>query len=219
MNSRVLLLALVLTVVSGCAALRTGGQVQSGRQALIAGRAEHAVGYFQQAAEADPDYIFQSGLFRQSIWTYLGRSQYRAGLLKEAARSFERALSTYPGDFLAMTQLGLVQARTEQRPSGLENIRRGLQGLHEWLEYMERSWPYQAFWDPRREIRSELEKNLAMIAGRDIDWDYLIATAEWLGPRMEEEIEAVRRDHRRFYDRRNGDRTRAGLSLGLGVGF
>lgn len=219
MKLGILLIAGALAVPPGCAALRTGGQAQSGRQALIAGNPEHALAHFQQVAHANPEYVHQSGLFRQSIWTYLGRTQYKTGMLNEAAQSFQQALSVEPDDYLAMTQLGLVQARTGDRETGLRNIQRGMHGVHDFLEYMERGWPHQAFWDPRREIRSELEKNLDMIAGKSVDWEYLLSTAEWLAPRMESEMEAVRRDHRRFYDHRDRDRRRAGMSLGVGVGF
>lgn len=206
-------------VISGCAAMRVAGQVQSGRQALLAGNMERALVSFQQAADNNPDYIYESMYFRQSVWNYLGRSQYALEMLEPARQSFERALAVYPDDYLARIYLGLILARTDDRSRALKEIQNGMRGLYDWLEYVERSRPLMAYWDPLREIRSELEKSLAMIDGRDIDWDSLIATGEWLGKRMEEEIEAARRDERRFYDRQNGGRRGSGVSLGVGVGF
>jgi tetratricopeptide (TPR) repeat protein len=213
----VLLLAVVLS--SGCSSLRVAGQVQSGRQALLAGNMERALSYFQEAANNNPDYIYESVLFRESIWTYLGRTQYALGMLEAARASFERALSTYPDDYLARIYLGLTLARLGDRTRALKEIQTGMQGLYDWLEYMERSRPLTAYWDPLREIRSELEKNLAMISGKDIAWDQLIASGEWIGKRMEEEIDNVRRDERRQFERRDGDTRGRGMSLGIGVGF
>ena len=192
--------------------------MQSGRQALLAGNMERALPYFQEVAEARPDYIYESVLFRESIWTYVGRSQYALGMLEPARSSFQRALSIYRDDYLARIYLGLTLARTGDQSQGLKEIQSGMQGLHDWLEYMERSRPFTAYWDPLREIRSQLEKNLAMISGKDIAWDQLIASGEWIGKRMEEEIDNVRRDERREFERRDRDRVGSGVSLGVGVG-
>jgi len=38
-----------------------------------------------------------------------------------------------------------------------------------------------------------LQGDLAMIAGRDLDWQKLIADGEWVGKKMEEEIDLARR--------------------------
>jgi tetratricopeptide (TPR) repeat protein len=215
----VLLIGVVLW--SGCASLQTAGEMQSGRQALLAGNMERALPYFQEVANKNPDYIYEAVLFRESIWTYLGRSQYALGMLEPARASFERALSVYRDDNLARIYLGLTLARTGDRlPAvAVKEIQAGMQGLHDWLEYMERSRPFTAYWDPLREIRSELEKNLQMIGGKDIVWDQLIASGEWIGKRMEEEIDNVRRDERRQFERRDRDGRGSGASLGVGVGF
>ena len=213
-----IVLLICLSLWSGCSSLRLAGQMQSGRQALLAGNMEGALPYFQDVANKNPDYIYESVLFRESIWTYLGRSQYALGMLQPARASFERALSVYRDDYLARIYLGLTLARSGDR-SAVKDIQAGMQGLHNWLEYMERSRPFTAYWDPLREIRSELEKNLQMIGGKDIAWDHLIASGEWVGKRMEEEIDNVRRDERRQFERRDRDGRGSGTSLGIGVGF
>jgi tetratricopeptide (TPR) repeat protein len=213
----VLLFAVVL--FSGCSSLQTAGEMQSGRQALLAGNMERALPYFQEVANKNPDYIYESVLFRESIWTYLGRSQYALGMLEPARASFERALSVYRDDNLARIYLGLTLARTVDGSAAVKEIQSGMQGLHDWLEYMERSRPFTAYWDPLREIRSELQKNLQIIGGKDIVWDELIASGEWIGKRMEEEIDNVRRDERRQFERRDRNGSSSGGSLGIGVGF
>jgi tetratricopeptide (TPR) repeat protein len=185
----------------GCASFQAAGQVQSGRRALLINNPEQALAYFQQAAESNPNYVYESGLFREGIWTYVGRAQYSTGKLEEARRSLERALSVYKDDYLAMLYLGLTLARSSDLSMGLKEIERGMKGLHDWLEYINASRPYTAYWDPRREIRSELEKDLAMISGKDIDWPQLITSAEWIGQKMEDEMDKVKRDELEHYRR------------------
>lgn len=210
-------LALIL-MLSGCASYQVAGEVQSGRRALLINNPEQALAYFQQAAESNPNYIFESGLFREGVWTYVGRAQYATGRLEEARQSLERALAVYKDDYLARIYLGLTLARSNDRSNGLKEIESGMKGLHDWLEYINTSRPFTSYWDPRREIRSELEKDLAMISGKDIDWAQLTASAEWIGQKMEDEIDKVKRDELEHY-RRDEFGPGRGVSIGIGVGF
>ena len=219
MTHKGIVLLIAVLFWSGCSSLRTAGEMQSGRQALLAGNMERALPFFQEVANKNPNYIYESMLFRESIWTYLGRSQYALGMLPPARASFERALSVYRDDHLARIYLGLTLARTGDRSAAVKEIQVGMQGLHDWLEYMERSRSLYAYWDPLREIRSELEKNLDMIAGKDIAWDQLIDSGEWIGKRTEEEIDNARRDERRQFELRDRNGSSSGGWLGIGVGF
>jgi tetratricopeptide (TPR) repeat protein len=209
---------LALFAVAACASFSVSGDVQAGRQALLINNTEQALGYFQRAVERNPNYIFTSDAFRESVWTYLGRAQYRAGRLREARESFQRALAVYPDDFLARLYLGLTLARLENRTAALGETQGGLKAMHEWLEYMQVSRAYTAFWDPLRQIRSEIEKDLDMIGGKDIDWPKLMESAEWIGQQLEEEVDRVRQDERRFRDR-EFDRDHRGIGIGIGIGF
>ena len=192
--------------------------MQSGRQALIINKPEDALAYFQQVAQSNPNYIFQSETYREGIWTYVGRSQYSLGRLTEARQSLEKALSIYPDDYLARIYLGLTLLRGEDS-GGLKELASGMKGLYDWLEYMNRTMPFTAFWDPRREIRSELEKDLNLLSGKDIDRPQLISSAEWIGQRMEEEIDLVRRDEQRLMDRDSEWFRGRGGGVGIGIGF
>ena len=208
----------LIFVLTGCAAYQAAGQVQSGRQALIINKPEDALAYFQQVAQSNPNYIFQSETYREGIWTYVGRSQYSLGRLTEARQSLEKALSIYPDDYLARIYLGLTLLRGEDS-GGLKELAGGMKGLYDWLEYMNRTMPFTAFWDPRREIRSELEKDLNLLSGKDIDRPQLISSAEWIGQRMEEEIDLVRRDEQRLMDRDSEWFRGRGGGVGIGIGF
>jgi tetratricopeptide (TPR) repeat protein len=219
MNQVKIVLLLCVLLSSGCASFRIAGQIERGRHALIAGSTDEALALFEEAARNNPDYIYVYRLFRESVWTYLGRAQYAKGMLEQARLSFERALSILPDDHLARLYLGLVSARTGDRSRALKDFESAMKGLYEFLEYANYSGPFEYRWDPAREIRSELEKNLAMISGKDVDWDKLIISAEWIGKRMEQEIDYVRRDEERQFERRERDRIRSGVSLGFGFGF
>ena len=106
----------LILIVAGCAAYQAAGQVQSGRQALLVKQPADALGYFQQVAQTNPNYIFQSGLYREGIWTYIGRSQYLLGRLPEARQSLEKALSVDQDDYLARIYLGLTLLRSGVNP-------------------------------------------------------------------------------------------------------
>jgi tetratricopeptide (TPR) repeat protein len=210
----------VIFALAGCAAYQAAGQVQSGRQALLINQPEEALAYFQQVAQSNPDYIFQSGLYLEGIWTYVGRSQYSLGRLPEARQSLEKALSVYSDDYLAKIYLGLTLLRSGEDARGLKELDSGLKGLYDWLEYQNRTMAYTAFWDPLREIRSEIEKDLNMISNKDVDRQQLISSAEWIGKRMEEEIDLVRRDEQRqFRDREFDQFPGRGVGIGIGIGF
>jgi tetratricopeptide (TPR) repeat protein len=213
-------LFVLIVAAAGCASFQTAGQVQRGRQALLMNDPETALAQLMQAAETDPNYIYSSGNFRESIWTYVGRAQYALGRYDEARRSFERALSVYPHDEMARLYLGLAMARSGDREQGLKHIQTGLRGLSDWIEFLNRSRPYYAFWDPSGHIRKEIEKTLALPSGEQKEsLETLMASAEWVGQQMEEEIDKVRRDEERQF-RRGLDRDgRGGVGFGLGIGF
>ena len=209
----------IIFFLSACASFQTAGQVQSGRRALLLNDSEQALAYFQQAAQSNPGYVFEAVWFREGIWTYVGRAQYATGRLQAARQSLERALSMNKDDSLARIYLGLTRIRGEEdRSSGLKELETGLRDLHGWLEYMTASRPLGPFWDPLREIRTEIEKDLALISTKDMDWQKLIESGEWIGQKMEDEIDRVRRDEQQQFRRRDFD-GRSGVSLGIGLGF
>jgi len=188
-------------LLSGCVA----GEIQKGRMALLYGDPNVAIAHFQRAAELDPDYLYYSVL-PQGVWTYLGRANYDAKKFPEALKVLERARSKYEQDNLAKLYLGLVLAREQNRARGLKEIESGLRGLHDWLDYIDFNLgaTFGKFWDPTREIRSEIQGTLAMFSGRDVDVQKIIDSAEWTGRKMEEEIDLARKDEQLHHSRRAG---------------
>ena len=194
-------LASIIGLLSACAAET---KVQQGRMALLYGDPNAAIASFQSAAELAPNHLYFS-VFPQGTWTYLGRAYYIAGKYPEARQALERAISLHNDDNMAKLYLGLTLTRSEDRQRGLKEIESGLRGLHDWLDYVNQyaAFSYGQYWDPLTEIRTEIQISLTMISGKDIDWQKLIASGEWVGRKMEEEIDIARRQEAR--DRYMGD--------------
>lgn len=211
---------LLVFIATGCASIDSGGQFGAGRRALLTGDFESALGYFLGAAQSDPNYVFVGSNFRQGIWTYVGRTQYLTKRYPDARSSLERAVDMDRNDFMGHLYLGMTLARTGDLARGVKEIESGMKGIFDFIEYMERTRPMEAFWDPTREIRAAIDKDLKSIASKDFNPETLIVDGEWLGKRMEEEIDNVRRDERRMYEREI-DRRRGGSggSIGFGIGF
>jgi len=208
----------VLLLFAGCAAFTTGTQVTSGRQALLVNDPERALPYFLEAAQSDPNYVYRSVDFHEGIWTYVGRTQYATKRYAEARQSLERALSLDSTDLLARLYFGLTLARSGDEARGAKEILEGMKGIYDWIDYMNRTRPFQAYWDPLREIRKAIEVYLPSKPGKDLVMpEGLVADADWLGNKMEDEVERVRQDERRQYER-DFDR-RGGASVGIGIGF
>jgi tetratricopeptide (TPR) repeat protein len=173
--------------------------------ALLYGDPKVAIALFESAAELDPNFFYFS-VFPQGIWTYVGRANYIAGRYPEARQALERAVSLHQEDNMARLYLGLTLTRSGDRQRGLQEIEGGMRGVHEWLDYVNQyaTFSYGQYWDPTNEIRSEIKNSLAMISGKEVDSEKLIAGAEWVGRKMEEEIDIARRQQARGRSGGNG---------------
>jgi tetratricopeptide (TPR) repeat protein len=114
-------------ILAACTTLESGGQFASGRRALLSGDNAAALAHFEQVAKRDPDYVAPFTTLQESIWTYLGRTQYQAGKLEEARVSLEKALSRIPDDpmaklYLALTNLRRQTAQKTTPPFTLQDI-------------------------------------------------------------------------------------------------
>jgi tetratricopeptide (TPR) repeat protein len=196
----------LLVFLAGCASLQTGGEVQWGRQALLEGNNEAALGYFYSAARMDPNYVYTTGSSpRQSVWSYVGRSEYLTGRFPQARQTLERALSANREEDITRLYLGLTLAREGDRQRGLKEIEGGMRGINNWLDYISQAQRFTIgqFWDPDRDIRAAIQTNLAMISSKDFDWQQLTVATEWLGIRMENESDLARRQQA-FDESRDG---------------
>src|SRR5262245_16180887 len=109
--------------LAGCVSLQAGGELQHGRQALLEGKNEAALGYFYGAAQKDPNYVYATGSSpKQGVWSYVGRSEYLTGRLPQARQTLERALASRQEEDIAKLYLGLTLAREGDRQRGLIQI-------------------------------------------------------------------------------------------------
>lgn len=210
MKTKISLASLSLVIFfSGCAAFQAGSDVTAGRKAFLIGNSEAALLYFQNAAQRDPGYVYGFAL-PQGIWSYVGRTEYATGKFSQARQSLERALSVNSDEDLARLYLGLTLARSGDQQQGLKTIESGMKGLYDQIEYITQAyrWTYGRFWDPRREIRSAIQGDLALLSGKEVDLLRVIADGEWLGKRVEEEIDLARRDEREQFLRNASGRGR-----------
>ena len=194
----ILILSSLLISLSACTSFYAGGDVAAGRRAMLAGNNEAALAYFQSAAQIDPSYKYGTA-FQQGIWSYVGRSEYAVGRLPQARETLEKALTTNRDEDIARLYLGLTYARIGDRQRGLKEIEGGMRGINDWLEWVTEAhrFSFGQFWDPAREIRTAIQGDLAMISGREFDWQKLITDGEWIAKRMEEETDKARLDESR----------------------
>jgi tetratricopeptide (TPR) repeat protein len=188
----------MMVLLSACTSLQVSGEFTSGRQAYLTGNNEAALAYFYSAAQKDPNYVYGTAL-QQGIWSYVGRSEYAIGRFPQARQNLERALAANKGEDVARLYLGLTLARSGDQQRGLKEIEGGMKGIYDFLEYVTEAhrFSFGQFWDPNLEIRKAIRTDLAMISGRDLDWQKLIADGEWLGKQIEEESDRARRDETR----------------------
>ena len=180
-------------LLCACAAVKGGTDVDDGRNALLAGNYKAAVGYFQEAENADPSYMYGTEL-REGVASFLGRSQYLTGDYAQARKNLETALARHKSDNLARLYLGLTLYRLGDQKAALTNIERGMKGIASWLNYLETNFAQEfgQSWDPGGTIRASIKTDLAMISSGQIDWPKLIAAGDRLGIQVEQQEQIVR---------------------------
>jgi tetratricopeptide (TPR) repeat protein len=180
-------------LLSACAAVRGGGDVDRGREDLLAGNNQAALGYFQQAEQADPSYMYGTEL-REGVSSFLGRTQYLTGNYPQARQTLEKAISQHRGDNVARLYLGLTLYRLGDQKAALTNIQRGMTGINNWLDYLNENFRFEfgKDWDASGTIRSGIKTDLAMMSNGKIDWPKLIDNGERLGIAIEQEEQNFR---------------------------
>lgn len=118
--SRVLCL-MALLLVGACAGMGSQSEFLAGRQALLRGEPDNALGYFDRVARDNPGFVSDAVSPRRSVWTYVGRSHYNSGGYDAARSAFEKAVSQLADDYVARMYLGL----TLLRPSVSQTLTKG----------------------------------------------------------------------------------------------
>jgi len=178
----------LLVLLSACAEFGVGTEFSSGRQALFKGNYEAALGFFQIAAQKDPGYVY-GGVLRQGVWSYVGRTQYLIGQYPQAEKTLEQARGGPNNNELANLYLGLTLMRMGDRQKGVEDLQAGMKGVAQFINYVTEVFRYQIgqYWDPGYTLRNAVQRTLVAASGGNIDWQQLIADAEWIGMNFEQE--------------------------------
>jgi len=190
-----------LIIISGCVGIQVANEVQLGRNALQTGQSQVAVGYLRHAAELDPNYRTPYSI-RASVWTYLGRAYYEVGNFPEARRALERALSNDKDDPLARLYFGLTLLRSGDQQEGRRETENGLREINNMLNRLASSPSNGIYWDPTRQIRSDIQRALA---SGTLESSEFITLAQRVGSQLDEEIDNARRDEARDKYNRGGD--------------
>ncbi|HSE89123.1 MAG TPA: tetratricopeptide repeat protein [Candidatus Binatia bacterium] len=190
-----------LIIISGCVGSQVANEVQLGRNALQTRQPQVALGYLRHAAELDPNYRTPYSI-RESVWTYLGRAYYEVGNFPEARRALERALSNDKDDPLARLYFGLTLLHSGDQQGGRRETENGLREINNLLNRLASSPSNGIYWDPTRQIRSDIQRALA---SSTLESSELIILAQRVGSQLDEEIDNVRRDEARDKYNRGGD--------------
>jgi tetratricopeptide (TPR) repeat protein len=121
------------------------------------------------------------------------------GVAFDVSRDAESQLRRAGADGRLLDEIRKVRAETarnNENPTtrAVKELATALSGLRDDLDSFIATAPQGRFWDPSGEIRAEVRNGLKLVAVREPDWNKIISTGEWLGQRLEEEIDRARRD-------------------------
>jgi tetratricopeptide (TPR) repeat protein len=123
------------------------------------------------------------------------------GIAFDLTKETEAQLKRSGADGTLLDQLRKVAAenamrrKTAENPAvGAKHIASALTALRTDLESVVQTSSQGKFWDPNGEIRKQMEAALDLLSSREPDRAKIISTGEWIGLRLEEEIDNARRD-------------------------
>ena len=145
----------------------------------------------------DLSYALREGIPTKRIVTLLRERSIAFDFTKE----IETQLKAAGADALLLDEIKktsdeIISKRKAggDRARGRKEIESALQGLQKDLEFAIANTPQGRFWDPTGEIRSQVQNGLLLLSSRDPDWPKIISTGEWVGLKIEEEIDKASRD-------------------------
>ena len=182
-------------LLGGCAVMKVAREVQSGRRAMQLGNSLAALGHFESAALADPDYITDFTLLDIGIWSYVGMAQYSEGAKGKARASFKQAKQRHREDHFAKVFLGLVMSQDGDRRAGKVELIDGLNGLGQWLDTTRYSTPRGELWDPGDYLAKEIGQTLKLLQAEEVNWREINDNVIRLARNFDDEIDEVKRDY------------------------
>ena len=128
-----------------------------------------------------------------------------AALVRERGVAFdltadaESQLRKAGADDLLLNEIKQIRAEAAKRRKANESqlgqstkeLAAALTGIRDQLDYLSRT---RIFWDPNNEIRSQIQTGLTLLSAPQPDWQKVFSTGEWVGQKLEEEIDIARRE-------------------------
>jgi tetratricopeptide (TPR) repeat protein len=116
----------------------------------------------------------------------------------------ENQLKKAGADDFLLDQIKKIRAETKEKKNQVgdagKEIAAGLTGIRDQLDYLNNSRS-GLFWDPKKEIRAQIQTGLALLSAPQPDWQKVLSTGEWVAEKLEEEIDLARRDESQEYRR------------------
>jgi tetratricopeptide (TPR) repeat protein len=121
------------------------------------------------------------------------------GVAFDLSREAEGQLKKAGADARLLDEIKKIRADTAgksetQTARAAKELAVALAGLRDDLDTFLANSLQGRFWDPGGELRKEIRNELALLSARDQDWKKIIANGEWLGEKLEEEIDKARED-------------------------
>ena len=185
---------LFLFLLGGCTVMRVAREVQGGRRAMQLGDSQAALGYFESAAQSDPDYLTDFTLLNIGIWSYVGMAQLEEGKQGKALASFKQAKQRHREDQFAKVFLGLLMSQGGDRRAGKDELVDGLSGLGQWLDTTRHSTPRGELWDPGDYLAKEIAQILKLLRAEEVNWQEINENVVRLARNFDDEIDEVKRD-------------------------
>ncbi len=141
-------------------------------------------------------YALREGIEPKRVGT-LARDR---GVAFDVTKEAENQLRSAGADASLVDEIKKIRAESaKKRPEnqtsrGAKELASGLTGLRDSLDYTIANTTQGRFWDPGGEMRAQIKNGLALLSAREPDWQKIISTGEWIGQKLEEEIDRARRD-------------------------
>ena len=132
------------------------------------------------------------------------------GVAFDLSREAESQLKKAGADARLLDEIKKIRAAAAgknetQTARAAKELAAALAGLRGDLDTFIANTAQGRFWDPGGELRKETRNGIALLSTRDPDWKKIIINGEWLGQKLEEEIDRARDDEAKSFRR---DRTR-----------
>jgi tetratricopeptide (TPR) repeat protein len=123
------------------------------------------------------------------------------GVAFDLTAESEGQLRKVGADDLLLDEIKKIRAETAKRKKAdatqlgeqAKTLAAALTAIRDQLDYLN-STRSGIFWDPNKEIRSQIQIGLALLSTPQPDWQKVLSSGEWVGQKLEEEIDIVRRE-------------------------